>query len=128
MTEEPEQPEQPQVQKQTEPPVTRGWGKQLLGAAIGMLLVAIALQIGPSLGWQPPANRTMAVLIGGAIGATLLNLDRFEQAGSRLTRRTEGASARVFNVLVGLLGLLVITSLILMLTSSLGWLLDQFVK
>ena len=128
MTEEPEQtqPEEPQPHKQTEPPVTRGWGKQLTGAAIGMLLMAAAMQIGPSLGWQPPANRTMVMLIGGAIGATVFTLDRFEQAGSRLTRRTEGAGARIINTLVGLLGLLVVTGLIWMLASSLGWLIDQF--
>ncbi len=127
MTEKPTQThsEEPQHQKQTEPPATRGWGKQLIGAAIGMLVMAIALQIGPSLGWQPPANRTMVVLIGGAIGATLLTLDRFEQAGSRLTRRTEGTSARIVNVLVGLLGLFVVISLIWVLSSSLGWLIDQ---
>lgn len=130
MTEEPEQPqpEQPQVPKRAEPSVMRGWGKQFMGALIGMLVMAIAMQIGPSLGWQPPANRMMVALIGGAIGATLLTLDRFEQAGSRLTRRTKGTGARVINVLVGLLGLLVITSLILILTSTLGWLLDQFNK
>lgn len=128
MTEEPEQtqPEAPHLQESIEPPVTRGWGKQLIGAAIGMLVMAIAMQIGPSLGWQPPANRTMVMLIGGAIGATLLTLDRFEQAGSRLTRRTEGTSARIVNVLVGLLGLFVVTSLIWMLASSIGWLIDQF--
>jgi len=90
-----------------------------------MLVVAIAMQIGPSLGWQPPANRTMTLLIGGAIGATLFTLDRFEQAGARLTRRTEGVSARIINVLVGLLGLFVVTSLLWMLASSIGWLIDQ---
>jgi len=133
MTEEPEQtqpeelqPEEPQPQSQMEPPVTRGWGKQLVGAAIGMLLIAIAMQVGPSIGWQPPANRTMTLLIGGAIGAALFTLDRFEQAGSRLTRRTEGTSARIINVLVGLLGLFVVTSLLWMLASSLGWLIDLF--
>lgn len=128
MTEEPEQtqPEEPQAQQQPEPPVTRGWGKQMMGAAIGMLLAAIAMQLGPALGWQPPANRTMVMLIGGAIGATLLTLERFEQAGARLTRRTEGASARIVNVLMGLLGLFVVTSLIWMLTATLGWLLEQF--
>lgn len=138
MTEEPEQtqpeelqpeepqPEELQPQTQIEPPVTRGWGKQLTGAAIGMLLMAIAMQIGPSVGWQPPANRTMMLLIGGAIGAALFTLDRFEQAGSRLTRRTEGTSVRIINVLVGLLGLFVVTSLIWMLTASIGWLIDQF--
>jgi len=128
MTEEPEemQAEEAQPQQQAEPPVTRGWGKQLVGAAIGILLMAIAMQIGPLIGWQPPANRTMVFLAGGAIGATLFTLDRFEQAGSRLTRRTEGAGVRVVNVLVGLLGLLVVTSLIWMLASSVGWLIDQF--
>lgn len=128
MTEESKQtqPEEPQVKKQTEPPATRGWGKQLIGAAVGMLLMAIALQIGPSLGWQPPTNRTMMLLVGGAIGATMFTLDRFEQAGSRLTRRTEGLGTRIVNVLVGLLGLFVLISLIWMLASSIGWLLGQF--
>ncbi len=128
MTEKPEQtqPETSQRPKQTEPPVTRGWGKQLLGAAIGILAMAIAMQIGPSFGWQPPANRMMVILVGGAIGATLFTLDRFEQAGSRLTRRTEGKTARIVNVLVGLLGLFVVTSLIWMLSYSIGWLIDQF--
>lgn len=128
MTEEPEQmqPEEPQLQKRTEPPVTRGWGKQLTGAAVGMVLMVIAMQIGPSFGWQPPANRTMVMLLGGAIGATLFTLDRFEQAGSRLTRRAEGTGARIVNVLVGLLGLFVVISLIWMLASSVGWLIDQF--
>lgn len=128
MTEKPEQtqPEASQRPKQTEPPVTRGWGKQLLGAAIGMLAMAIAMQIGPSFGWQPPVNRMMVILVGGAIGATLFTLDRFEQAGSRLTRRTEGKTARIVNVLVGLLGLFVVTSLIWMLSYSIGWLIDQF--
>ena len=128
MTEEPEQTqtEESQPQKQTEPPATRGWGKQLSGAAIGIVLMAIAMQIGPSLGWQPPANRTMMLLFGGAIGATLFTLDRFEQAGSRLTRRTEGVGARIVNVLVGLCGLFVVISLIWMLSYSVGWLIDQF--
>lgn len=127
MTEKPEQtqPETPQRQKQTGSAVGRGWGKQLIGAAIGMLVVAIALQIGPSLGWQPPANPAMVVLLGGAAGATLLTLDRFEQAGSRLTRRTEGKTARIVNVLVGLLGLFVLISLIWMISYSVGWLIDQ---
>lgn len=127
MTEEPEQtqPKETQPRKQFEPPVTRGWGKQLAGAVVGMLVMAIAMQIGPSLGWQPN-NRTMMLLIGGALGATLFTLDRFEQAGSRLTNRAEGSSARIVNVLVGLLGLLVVTSLIWMLAASVGWLLGQF--
>lgn len=122
---EEKEPEETELQQQTEPPVTRGWGKQLVGAAIGILVTAIAMQIGPSLGWQPPDNRTMVLLLGGAIGATLFTLERFEQAGSRLTRRTEGSTARIVNVLVGLLGLLVLTSLIWMLTASVGWLIDQ---
>ena len=127
MTEEPEQTqsEETQPQKPSEPPVTRGWGKQVTGAAVGILVMAVATQIGPSLGWQP-SNRTMMLLIGGAIGATLFTLDRFEQAGSRLTRRTEGASARIINVLVGLLGLFVVISLVWMLLFSLGWLFKQF--
>lgn len=126
MTDKPKQtrPEEPQHQKETEPALTRGWGKQLIGAAIGMLVVAITLQIGSSLGWQPPANRAMVVLLGGAVGATLLTLDRFEQAGSRLTRRTEGKTARIVNVLVGLLGLFVVISLIWMISYSVGWLID----
>ncbi|MEJ5308816.1 MAG: hypothetical protein WHX52_03510 [Anaerolineae bacterium] len=119
-------PKAPQRQKQAEAPVTRGWGKQLAGAAIGMLLAAIALQIGPSLGWPSPANTTMVVLMGGAIGATVLTLDRFEQAGSRLTRRTEGAGVRIVNVLLGLLGLFVVISLIWMVAYSVGWLIEQF--
>jgi len=97
-----------------------------MGALVGTLLMAIALQVGPSLGWQPPENRTMMLLVGGAIGATLFTLDRFEQAGSRLTRRTEGTSARIVNVLVGLVGLFVVISLIWMLVASVGWLIDQF--
>ena len=120
------EPEETQSQRQPEAPVTRGWGKQLTGAVIGMLVTAIALQIGPAIGWQPPANRTMVMLIGGAIGAILFTLDRFEQAGSRLTKRTEGSTARLINVLVGLLGLFVVTSLIWMLTASVGWLIEQF--
>ena len=128
MTKKPEetQPEETQPQEQSGPSVTRGWGKQLMGAAVGMLLMAIAMQIGPSLGWQPPANRMMVMLIGGAIGATLLTLDRFEQAGSRLTRRTEGTGTRIVNVLIGLLGLVVVTGLIWTLASSIGWLIEQF--
>jgi hypothetical protein len=127
MTEEPEQTqmEESQPQKQAEPPASRGWGKQIMGALVGMLVMAIAMQVGSSSGWQPD-NRTMMLLIGGAIGATLFTLDRFEQAGSRLTRRTEGASARIINVLVGLLGLFVVISLIWMLLFSLGWLFKQF--
>jgi hypothetical protein len=132
MTEEPEQtqleesqPEESQPQKQPEPPVTRGWGKQLTGAAVGILVMAVAMQIGPSLGWQP-SNRTMTLLIGGALGATLFTLDRFEYAGARLTRRTEGLGMRIINVVVGLLGLFVVISLIWMLASSIGWLLNQF--
>ena len=131
MTEEPETPEQTQpeeveLQKPSEPPVTRGWGKQVTGAAVGIVVMTIALQVGPALGWQPPTNRTMMLLVGGAVGATLFTLDRFEQAGSRLTRRTEGVRARIVNVLVGLLGLFVVISLIWMLTASVGWLIDQF--
>ncbi|MGC9396311.1 MAG: hypothetical protein ACP5J4_15820 [Anaerolineae bacterium] len=128
MTDEPEQAqsEESQRQNKTEPPATRGWGKQLLGALAGTLVMAIALQVGPSLGWQPPENRTMMLLIGGALGATLFTLDRFEQAGSRLTRRTEGTAARIVNVLVGLLGLFVVISLVWMLAASFGWLIDQF--
>lgn len=120
------QPEEPQVQKRTESSVARGWEKQVIGTAVGMLLMFIAMQIGPSLGWQPPANRTMLILLSGAIGATLLTLDRFEQAGSRLTRRTEGTGTRVINVLVGLLGLFVVVSMIWMLAYSVGWLIEQF--
>jgi hypothetical protein len=123
---EPVESEGARSQAQAESPVTRGWGKQLVGAVIGMLVTALAMQIGPALGWQPPDNRTMVLLIGGAIGATMFTLDRFEHAGSRLTRRTEGSTARLVNVLVGLLGLLVVTSLIWMLTASVGWLIDQF--
>jgi len=128
MTEKPKQtqPEASQRQKQTDSLVTRGWGKQLTGAALGMLVVAIALQIGPSLGWQSPANPVMMVLMGGAVGATLFTLDRFEQAGSRLTRRTEGAGVRIVNVFLGLLGLFVVVSLIWMLAYSVGWLIEQF--
>jgi hypothetical protein len=128
MAEKPEQtqPEEPQAQKQPEPSAARGWGKQVIGAVVGMVLMAGAMQIGPAIGWQPPANRTMVILIAGAIGATLLTLDRFEQAGSRLTRRTEGTGARIVNVLVGLLGLFVVVSLIWMLAYSVGWLIEQF--
>ncbi|MBN2391782.1 MAG: hypothetical protein JXR84_13735 [Anaerolineae bacterium] len=137
MTEEPEQtqseeiqpeetrPEETRTQKQVEPPMTRGWGKQITGATAGILVMAVATQIGSSLGWQPD-NRTMVLLIGGAIGATLFTLDRFEQAGSYLTRRTEGLGIRIVNVLLGLLGLFVVISLVWMLTSSVGWLFGQF--
>jgi len=127
MTEEPErtQPEEPRPQEQFEPRMTRGWGKQITGAAVGILVMAVATQIGPSLGWQP-SNRTMSLLVGGAIGATLFTLDRFEQAGSRLTRRTEGLAMRIVNVAVGLLGLFVVISLVWMLTSTVAWLLGQF--
>ncbi|MFN2284934.1 MAG: hypothetical protein ACK2UQ_10965 [Anaerolineae bacterium] len=127
MTEEPErtQPEEPRPQEQFEPRMTRGWGKQITGAAVGILVMAVATQIGPSLGWQP-SNRTMTLLVGGAIGATLFTLDRFEQAGSRLTQRTEGLGMRIVNVVIGLLGLFVVISLVWMLTSTVAWLLGQF--
>jgi hypothetical protein len=127
MTEEPEQTqaEETQPRKESEPRMTRGWGKQMTGAAVGMLVMAVAMQVGPSLGWQPN-NRTMTLLIGGALGATLFTLDRFGYAGARLTRRTEGLGMQIINVLIGLLGLFVVISLVWMLTSSVAWLLNQF--
>lgn len=125
MTEKPENSKS--TQPQAEPPliVTRGWGQQMIGALIGALVMVVAMQIGPSFGWQP-ANRTMPFLIGGTVGALLFSLDRLALAGSRLTRRTEGLGARMLNVLIALLGMAVITGLVLALSALIGWVFKQF--
>ncbi|HOU12538.1 MAG TPA: hypothetical protein PKZ84_05440 [Anaerolineae bacterium] len=122
MTEEPKK-----TQSQTEAPlrVTQGWGQQLVGALIGMLVMGVAMQIGPSFGWTP-GDRTFLFLIGGTVGAILFNLDRFAQAGSRLTRRTEGRGVRLTNILVALAGMALATGLVIGLAAFVGWLISLF--
>ncbi len=120
----PKEKEKKQPQEQTLPPVTRGWGQQITGALIGAMGMAIVLQIGTSLGWTP-GNRSALLLMGGAIGATLFDLDRFAQAGSRLTRRTEGRGVYWLNVLLALLGMALVIGFIFALASSVGWLLER---
>jgi len=65
-------------------------------------------------------------LIGGTVGAILFNLDRFAQAGSRLTRRTEGRGVRLTNILVALAGMALATGLVIGLAAFVGWLISLF--
>jgi len=97
----------------------------MLGALVGALAMAVAIQLGPSLGWQP-GDRTSLLLIGAAVGAGLFTLERFAQAGSRLTRRSEGLGMRALNILVALLGMALMAGLIMGLASLVIWLFRQF--
>jgi len=127
MTEEPEETQAKEAGSSGPAalPVTRGWGQQMLGALVGALAMAVAIQLGPSLGWQP-GDRTSLLLIGAAVGAGLFTLERFAQAGSRLTRRSEGLGMRALNILVALLGMALMAGLIMGLASLVIWLFRQF--
>jgi len=92
----------------------RDLGQQILGGVIGALVVIVALQIGL---WNP-VNRTSSVLAGAAIGAILFTLDRFDRAGARLTRRDD---ARVLNIIVGVLGMLLVTAMVWGLVILVSW-------
>ncbi|HQE91338.1 MAG TPA: hypothetical protein PLH19_06870 [Anaerolineae bacterium] len=111
-------PEQPPLR------VTQGWGQQMLGALIGALVMGMVMRIGPAWGWTP-TDRTRLLLIGGMVGAMIFSLDRFAQAGSRLTRRTEGRGARWLNILVALLGLALVAGAFIGLTYLVGRLINS---
>lgn len=108
--------------EQPKPQRNRDLGQQLIGGIIGALVIVVALQIGPSFGWQP-TNRTTPILIGATIGAILFTLDRFNQAGARLTRRDD---ARALNIAVGVLGMLVLTAAVWGLVLFVSWIWRQF--
>ena len=101
-------------ERQSAPQGNRDLGQQILGGLIGALVVAVALQIGP---WDP-ANRTSPILAGAAIGAILFTLERFDKAGARITRR---ADARVLNIVVGVLGMLLLTAMVWALVYFVAW-------
>ncbi len=120
-----QEPETPQSQEQSPLRVTQGWGQQIVGALLGLLVMGVAMQIGPSFGWTP-GDRTLLFLIGGTVGATLFNLDRFAQAGSRLTQRTEGRGVRLTNILIALAGMALVTGIVIALAAFVGWLISLF--
>ena len=113
MTEKPEE-----KVRQSEPQGNSDIGQQILGGLLGALVVAVALQIGP---WDP-ANRTSPILAGAAIGAILFTLDRFDVAGARLTKRDD---ARVLNIIVGVLGMLLVTAAVWGLVLLITWIWRQ---
>jgi hypothetical protein len=114
-------------QSQEQPPVrvTQGWGQQMMGALVGALVMGMAMKIGPSLGWTP-GDRTTLFLIGGTVGAMIFSLDRLAQAGSRLTRRTEGLGARLLNIAIALLGMALVGGVFLALSYLVGRLINLF--
>ncbi len=120
-----QEPETPQSQEQSPLRVTQGWRQQIVGALLGLLVMGVAMQIGPSFGWTP-GDRTLLFLIGGTVGATLFNLDRFAQAGSRLTQRTEGRGVRLTNILIALAGMALVTGIVIALAAFVGWLISLF--
>lgn len=120
-----QEPETPQAQEQAPLRVTQGWRQQIVGALLGLLVMGVAMQIGPSFGWTP-GDRTLLFLIGGTVGATLFNLDRFAQAGSRLTQRTEGRGVRLTNILIALAGMALVTGIVIALAAFVGWLISLF--
>lgn len=114
-------PEKTTQKKQPATPVGGDWGQQILGGLIGALVVALAMQIGSTaLGWAI-VDRTPLLLAGAALGAILSSLDRFASAGARLTGKKEGRGARLLNVIVGVLGMLVLIGLVWVLVALVGW-------
>lgn len=99
----------------------RNVGQQLVGAAVGAFVAFAIVRVGEPWGWQP-ANPTSIILLGGAIGAVLNDLERFDSAGSRLTRRPSNGNRAIaaLNIGVALLGLLFILGLVLGLSSLVG--------
>ncbi len=118
-----QKPKRAQPAEESPLTLTKGWGQQMLGAVIGALAMAVALQIGAALGWEP-ANRTALLFIGGAVGAVLFDLERFALAGSRLTRRTDGPGIRLLNIVIALLGMALVGGLVITLTALVGKLFD----
>ncbi len=116
-----EEPKETKPQEEAPLRVTQGWGQQMIGALVGVLVMGLAMQVGPSFGWTP-GDRTVLFLIGGTAGAILFNLDRFAQAGSRLTRRTEGRGVRLTNIVIALLGMALLTGFVIALAAAVGWL------
>jgi hypothetical protein len=113
-------PEKTTQKKQVSEPVRRDWGQQILGGLIGVLVVALVLQAAASFGYEI-ADRTPLLMAGGVIGAILGSLDRFDQAGARLTGRKDGRGARVLNVIVGVVGMLVVVGLMWALIVLVSW-------
>jgi hypothetical protein len=100
---------------------SRDMGRQLIGAAVGAFVALAVVRVGESLGWQI-TNPTSIILLGGAIGAVLNDLERFDQAGSRLTRRPSNGNraTAALNIGVALLGLLLVMGLVLGLSALIG--------
>lgn len=111
------------VKKAAQPQAQSGrdFGQQVLGGVIGALVVGLVLQLGPMVGWEP-VNRLSWMLLGATIGAVLFSLDRFDMAGARLTRRKE---ARVLNIIVGVLGMIVLTGIVWSLIVFVSWVWQQ---
>lgn len=107
-------------EKPVSEPVRRDWGQQIIGGLIGALVVALALQAATTLGYEI-ADRTPWLMAGGVVGAILNSLDRFAQAGARLTGRKDGRGARLLNIMVGVVGMLVLIGIVWALISLVGW-------
>lgn len=116
----PKEPEAP-ASSPTPTKDPRNIGQQLVGAAIGAFVAFALVRVGEALGWRP-ARPTSIILLGGAIGAVLNDLERFDSAGSRLTRRPSNGNRAIaaLNIGVALLGLLFILGLVLGLSSLVG--------
>ncbi len=84
-------------------------GAQLLGAVIGALIAFFVLRLGVHFGWHP-ANESVVLLLGATLGSILSDLERFDNAGSRLTgRKSDGNRRQLWvNVVVAVLGMLVL--------------------
>jgi len=116
----PKEPEAP-APSHTPAKDPRNVGQQLVGAAIGAFVAFAIVRVGETWGWRPD-RPTSIILLGGAIGAILNDLSRFDQAGSRLTRRSSNGNRAIaaLNIGVALLGLLFVMGLVLGLSALIG--------
>jgi uncharacterized membrane protein YeaQ/YmgE (transglycosylase-associated protein family) len=95
----------------------QNWGRQILGAAVGAVVLLLAVQLGPYFGWQP-VDVYKPLLWGAAIGATVASFEGVVQAGSKLTHR----DSTWLNVIVAVVGAAVMVAALAGLVRLIAWL------
>jgi len=99
----------------------QNWRQQIIGSAIGALIIWLLINLGELTGWHP-ANRNAWILSGAAIGGLLNDLERIDKAGSRLTRRESAGDRRIatLNIIVALIAITVLFTAMLSLIYFIG--------
>jgi hypothetical protein len=100
---------------------TTNWGRQIIGAAIGALLVLVLGTAAKLLGWTD-VDLARYVWWGAVVGGLFGSSESLERAGGRLTRRPEAW----LNISVSLVGMAVIFAVLFGLTRAMLALMAKF--